>query len=1796
MDEQGFFMKMKSVFGIRNIVICVFILSALSAAARGTPEDAWQDVDGIENWQHEIDITEHDPGTYNVVIRGRDYAGNEYTEGPYNIRIDPESDKPVARIIYPEAGEVVRGTVDIVGVAVDDDAVEYVEVRINEESWQRAEGTEYWRHQIPSRRIEDGPHTIEVRAVDINGLAGDIYTNRFVLDTEPPVVQVTSHDSGSIVNGRVRFEGQVADANGIDRLELSRDDRHTFEQVRVSSERGEDFDTFRFDVRTDRQEDGPVIYWLRATDATGAQRLEPFLFFIDNESPDITIYEPESEADVYGVVQITGAIRDEIGVERFWYEWDGQEVDIPLVPGNPYWNVEINTGEHRGRWVDVHFYAVDNSGNQTHVRHRMANNQDAGRPELYIQSPEFSGENAVETVPSDAVIYGYVDGAHRASHVVVRGLADEPVEFPAYPAFAIPLHDGPVGRLDLRIAAVDELGYQSEEVRLRFTRSAAVPEVTINRIVYGDGSETPYVPGEQYDTLRSAELHGVIRSDASLDSVTARVGSGASAVEARVRTARGQEAGTTDYHFTLPRELGYGPVPIEVTAVDDFGAQTVERGLVYFRDLRRLEREPGFWIDDERVSAAGAVNLVGRNPLRARIIGLHGGGESFSNVRLEPEPDFLDLQVQGDLVTISAAGSGSSDEVYLRAETADGVELEAGPYSFSAVAGGSAMEIALDQAGESRAAQGFRIPLGARTAVTGQVRNTPELSELRWRINQGEWNNLRSRAADNQPDTKVFEITLPNDLAYGEHVLEVEAVGEGGGQARRRVGFSARAPGQAPARSNQLQFVDSRVTDDGFMVTTDDVIGGLFLGRPIAEAELIGGENLFELSVQGHQVQLRPIGQGSAKVVAVRIVTVDGQVVETPPRSAAVDYLDPELRIDAPAIGHTTNDAVRLQGSLTDEVGLDGLYYRIGHSGSFQQLAIGQGSGASEASESAEPLAPGAFFHTISLKGQQPGPLHIFIQGRDLTGRVVEHWLPVLYDTENPLIRFITPPGSEVINGLTSVIARIESASTITQLEYSLDGEQYSDLPLAETIDYEVDFSELLMAEQQVHFRATDQAGNVTVAVPDVQVSLEDDLPVVEIQIPEEDAVITSDFTISGMAFDDDEVSEIYWRIGEETEFQRIAGGSSFLIDVPLSDLDDNEHTIEVYAVDYYGLQGETVQRSIRVSLDEPEINMTSPGVEQTNRGTVRLIGTAEDANGIREVWLSFDNGSSFHRARGREEWQYDLNTELFEDGTYSVQVMAVDNYGMSSNYFTLVNIDNTPPFINIATPDDNDRVSQEFNISGRVEDNIGVEQFYLEIEPINREGETRTIELATATVLQHTVDIRELAEGWYNLRLTAIDAAENQTVVARNVFVQDEIESAHVSLLFPQDGAEKVGEVVVEGRAGAPVPVRRVQLYLNETFIDAAEINSRGFFRYVLTDADLASGENELQAYIEPSSGDRIGSERIRFNYEPVGPYVAVTSPLTGDFVSDRPWIAGQAGYVHDLDEDDRDNREALRSMMVDYVEVSLDNGRIFHRARGAEEWRFRIETADVPNGPLAVLVRAVFENGETAVTRTMYTVDKNPPDITLLSPAEDARLNTRVRLVGVAEDEHGIESIQAALRSGDKSGYAVPGFAQGMYVDANFLGLTYFKVGLGLSFFEDNVRLQGHAGLSPREWADGESLRFAGINLGGKLMANVLTLPFNLFFGPDWEFLSVNAALGATFDYILLYEPIGFSESNATNAVVLGAILGQIELPRIEIRDWDSFNVYALYFEPQLWFIPSDASPAIKPRMAVGVRMQLF
>jgi hypothetical protein len=270
-------------------------------------------------------------------------------------------------------------------------------------------------------------------------------------------------------------------------------------------------------------------------------------------------------------------------------------------------------------------------------------------------------------------------------------------------------------------------------------------------------------------------------------------------------------------------------------------------------------------------------------------------------------------------------------------------------------------------------------------------------------------------------------------------------------------------------------------------------------------------------------------------------------------------------------------------------------------------------------------------------------------------------------------------------------------------------------------------------------------------------------------------------------------------------------------------------------------------------------------------------------------------------------------------------------------------------------------------------------------------------------------------------------------------------------------------------------------------------------------------------------------------------------------------------------------------------------------------------------------------MKNGEIAVTKTLVQVDKTPPLIRLISPETGGRYNTEVKYSASASDDVELSTLSYYLRKGDKAAYEVPGFIKGLYFEGiipPFIrqlsneapvmfagGATYMDLGMGLSFFDDNVKLQVQYGFLTQElWEalGGEkAVRYGGNVLGLKLLANIYTLPFASFAGPDWEWLSASFAVGANFSLFNISNEENTKYSTPEKRVYytqsgeptwMSALLLQIEFPKVTIPKRTFLRTFSLFTEGQLWFVPTDVNakengiPTVQPHIIMGLRAYIF
>ena len=991
-------------------------------------------------------------------------------------------------------------------------------------------------------------------------------------------------------------------------------------------------------------------------------------------------------------------------------------------------------------------------------------------------------------------------------------------------------------------------------------------------------------------------------------------------------------------------------------------------------------------------------------------------------------------------------------------------------------------------------------------------------------------------------------------------------------------------------------------------------------------AEIVGNPEGLEIETDGKFIVLSAAKDGIYKNVVLSVKDRFGDEFKTEPRNFLADSEGPQLVLQEPVLHQWLSNAVKVSGTIADALGVRRAEYSLDGGDTWREIMLkGDAKGLGV-----------TFSEDIDIKLIEDGLIRFDIRAFDNAGHTALVTTASFKDTTPPNVTVIEPLSIDIVNGENLIAFKVDDNGWFNKAEYLMiagEGrtEKRGEIEIEPLVNTHVG-TEAQPIDDIMQFIFTDDAGNkTTIDKWDFTIDNRSDLPVAEIHVPDELQVITRDFTISGVVYDDDGPSTIWYKI-DDNEFQLLPEpGTSFSIDVPISTMTDNEHTISVYAVDVNGVKGEVTERVFRISLEEPKGAVELPTIDTSVREVITISGVASDKNGIMKVELSLDNGNSYNDATGQEEWSYKVDTRAIPGGTQVVFLRITDNYGIKGLYSSLINIDNEAPDIALDLPLDDSTSTGQLFFSGYAFDNVEISDLYITIRNMEKTSEAIKRTFPINNIIGETLDITDLPDGFYNVELSGEDKAGNRTNVSRNIHLDKSRPPAVVDVLYPLNGEHKNGNFNIYGQASSNVEgkISSLKLYVDDKFVKETSLSESGFFKFEITPAsevntgmvdeegnpiktivtDMTDGTHTYYVEAVLEDGRNVPSIKQTITYSSIGPWITLDNFTYGDFAMRRPYLKGRAGYSRNPEEvaaaKAKDAKKEFKDMVaaktVAKVELSFDNGKTFEELSTNDKWLYRVENQDWTEGYHFLLIRATMKNGEVAIERTIVQIDNTAPTVHLIAPGNGGRYNQMLEASGLSKDSVGLDSVKIALRKGDKSSYEVPSFIQGLYVDFHFWGASLFEVGAGLTFFDDNVKLQFVYGQYTQEQRDAVNaflkrnnteMRYGGNIFGGKLLANISTIPFSFFFGHDFDWLSASVAVGAQFNY--------FSQSNSGAGQILSAVLGQLEFPRVHISEIKAFSTFSMYYEYSLWFIPSDvASETIKKFVhqgSVGLRVNIF
>lgn len=166
------------------------------------------------------------PGVYTIAAKAFDAAGNSTTSGLLTITV-PDTTKPLVSLTSPAANATVSGTIAVLATATDNVAVTKVEFYVDN-VLKATDTSSTYSASIDTKIIADGSHTVIAKAYDAanNSQASTAVTVTIdnvpnqSPDTTPPVITLTSPQTGSTVNGTIVLTATASDASGLNKVDF----------------------------------------------------------------------------------------------------------------------------------------------------------------------------------------------------------------------------------------------------------------------------------------------------------------------------------------------------------------------------------------------------------------------------------------------------------------------------------------------------------------------------------------------------------------------------------------------------------------------------------------------------------------------------------------------------------------------------------------------------------------------------------------------------------------------------------------------------------------------------------------------------------------------------------------------------------------------------------------------------------------------------------------------------------------------------------------------------------------------------------------------------------------------------------------------------------------------------------------------------------------------------------------------------------------------------------------------------------------------------------------------------------------------------------------------------------------------------------------------------------------------------------------------------------------------------------------------------------------------------------------
>ncbi|MFW3146015.1 MAG: Ig-like domain-containing protein [Thermoplasmatota archaeon] len=607
------------------------------------------------------------------------------------------------------------------------------------------------------------------------------------------------------------------------------------------------------------------------------------------------------------------------------------------------------------------------------------------------------------------------------------------------------------------------------------------------------------------------------------------------------------------------------------------------------------------------------------------------------------------------------------------------------------------------------------------------------------------------------------------------------------------------------------------------------------------------------------------------------------------------------------------------------------------------------------------------------------GSHSLTIEAKDSAGLTGETTVTIFVDNNNPTCNMNSPISGQYIEGTYTFRVVATDTVGVKNVDINIFGENvtlpYN--PVTSSYEYTLTTTTKTDGIYQVSATAYDYVGHSKTS-PVVTFNIDNNDPSLEIKKPIDDEIIGGQYNVQ-VTSSDTFMSKVEYMI-DSAGWQAMNGiQPNYYVLLNTTALTDGAHKLTVRALD--NLSHKTEQ-AIDFTVDNhaPTCNVVSPFQGAFISGVHTFKVSSSDTVGIDTVILSvFDEeyDTSYNRQTGYYEYQ--INTLILTDGTYSVHAMSTDLSGKTKNSTQIsFKVDNEAPLMTVNGLQTNDYISGDILLNVTVSD-----AFLRDVRYSIDGGDWRMINSTWRTT--------QIQDGKHTLRIQARDLAGHSTTQSLDLIVDNHLPVCAVNAPVANEFID--GAYTFKISASDSVGIERVEIQVFSNNFSTTYSSASGYYEFT-TDTSIRQDRNySCYAIVYDKSGKRNTSVSVSFQIDNNAPVLRVYYPMEG-------------GYL-----------EGNVTMNVSATDVFLD--KVEYRVDGSG-WvpvSTVLDTRTFGDGSHTISFRALDLSGRISTTNVGVKFDNNVPTGSITTPAQGQYVEGVGGFTALASDNVGIRKVQIEI-----------------------------------------------------------------------------------------------------------------------------------------------------------------------------------